>query len=187
MSGGDVVMETERLVLRQPVLEDFEGYVRLFSDREVARSLSIDGRPLSRYEAWRSFAGQVGHWQLRGYGMFSVYERGTGAFVGRVGPWYPEGWPGLEVGWSLLSSFWGRGYATEAAAASIGYAFSHLGQARVISLILPDNLRSIGVATRIGETLTGETTLPHIGDRVVRIYSISREEWEARVSDPRRA
>jgi RimJ/RimL family protein N-acetyltransferase len=104
------VIETDRLLLRPPVLEDFEGLARLLADPNVAKSLSTNGRPRNRFEAWQSFAGQVGHWQLRGFGMFVVFERATGAFVGRVGPWFPEGWPGLEVGWSLISDYWGRGY-----------------------------------------------------------------------------
>ncbi len=173
-------IETERLVLRPPMLRDYDAIARLMADPEVMRFLSMDGRPAGRFGAWQSFAGQVGHWHLRGFGMFNVFERVTGEFVGRVGPWRPEGWPGLEVGWSLLSQYWGRGYATEAAAASISYTFTVLDQPEVISLISPDNTRSVAVATRLGEELVGETTLPHIQGRMVDVYAVTREQWRKR-------
>ena len=69
----------------------------------------------------------MGHWAIRGYGFFSVEHRETGAWVGRIGPWYPEGWPGPEVGWTLSPDHRGRGYATEAARASVEFAFTELG------------------------------------------------------------
>jgi RimJ/RimL family protein N-acetyltransferase len=154
MYSETLAIETDRLVLRAPVLEHFEGLARLLADPGVARSLSASGRPRNRFEAWQSFAGQVGHWQLRGFGMFNVFERGSGEFVGRIGPWHPEGWPGLEVGWSLLSAYWGRGYATEAA--------------------------SVAVAIRCGERRIGETEVPHIEGLIVDVYGLTREEWEER-------
>jgi RimJ/RimL family protein N-acetyltransferase len=180
MYSETLAIETEQLVLRAPVLEHFEGLARLLADPGVAKSLSASGRPRNRFEAWQSFAGQVGHWHLRGFGMFNVFERGTGEFVGRVGPWHPEGWPGLEVGWSLLSSYWGRGYATEAARASIDFAFRELGQEQVISLIAPENTASVAVALRCGERRIGETQVPHIEGLTVDAYAVTREEWEER-------
>ncbi len=69
----------------------------------------------------------VGHWSLRGYGLWAAEERATGEFVGRIGLWNPEGWPGLEVGWLLDCACWGRGLATEGARAALAYAFTTLG------------------------------------------------------------
>jgi RimJ/RimL family protein N-acetyltransferase len=106
-----------------------------------------------------------------------VFERATGAFVGRIGPWFPEGWPGLEVGWSLISDYWGRGYATEAAMASIDFAFRELGQEQVISLILPENTASVAVAIRCGERRIGETELSVAEGKTIAIYGVTREEW----------
>ena len=80
-------LETDRLILRPCILEDFEGYAVMAADPDVMRYLSVDGKPLSRFAAWQSFSGQVGHWSLRGFGMFTVIERASGDFVGRVGPW----------------------------------------------------------------------------------------------------
>jgi len=169
------MIETARLILRPPVANDFQDYAALGADPEVMRFLSATGAPMNRFEAWRGFAAQVGHWRIRGFGMFTVRERATGAFVGRIGPWFPEGWPELEVGWTLRSNYWGRGYATEAARASVEYAFTRLDSRHVISLIDPDNTRSIRVAERVGERLECETTLPHLPDgRRILQYGISR-------------
>src|SRR5580692_11139014 len=98
-----------------------------------------DGGPLSRDDAWRQMAMLIGHWELRGFGMWAVEEKATGEFVGRVGLHYPEGWPGAEIGWALARRMWGRGYAHEAARAALGVAFDSLAWTRAISLIAPEN------------------------------------------------
>ena len=106
--------------------------------------------------------------------MWAVEERGTGAFAGRVGLHYPEGWPDREVAWALARPFWGRGYALEAARATLEEAFGRLGLPRVISLIDPANTRSIRLAERLGERLDGET-LVH-GHRVA-VYALPASVW----------
>lgn len=150
----------------------------MWADVKVMRYLSQSGRPMERHDAWRAFAGQAGHWSLRGYGMFTVVERRTAEFVGIVGPWQPEGWPDFEIGWTLRSSKWGRGYATEAARTCLRYAFTQLARPHVISLISPDNTPSIRVAERLGERFEEEVILPHLPDRPVLQYGLSHEDWE---------
>jgi len=81
--------------------------------------------------------------------------RASGTFVGRIGLFNPEGWPGLECIWALARGAWGKGYATEGARRALEYAFTELDQAHVISLIRPGNTASIRVAERLGETLEG--------------------------------
>lgn len=172
------LLTTERLALRMWDSADFETYAAMCADPEVMRFLSPDGQPLSRFAAWQSFSSIVGHWNLRGFGLFAVTERSSGQLIGRVGPWQPEGWPDFEIGWTIRRQFWGRGYATEAASACVAYAFNDLRRSHVISLILPENVRSIRVAERLGERLEGETTLPHLhADTRVLQYGISREDW----------
>ena len=61
----------------------------------------------------------ISAWHENGFAMFSVIERATGRWIGRVGPWMPEGWPSSEIGWAVIREYWGRGFATEEAAASI--------------------------------------------------------------------
>src|SRR6185436_8257047 len=96
--------------------------------------------------AWRMLALLAGHWQLRGYGQWTVIEKSTRLVIGRVGLWNPEGWPGIEVGWVIRRSHWNHGYATEAARAAIDFGFDTVGADHLISLIRPDNARSIRVA-----------------------------------------
>ena len=141
---------TERLLLRGLELSDLDAYAAICADPDVRRFLG-DGCPLERPAVWREMALLLGHWGLRGFGQWAVVERETGELVGRAGLWQPEGWPGLEVGWVLGRRYWGRGFATEAARAALHHAFSALGARRVISLIHPDNERSVRVAERLGE------------------------------------
>ena len=90
------------------------------------------------------------HWRLRGYGLWAVEERATGAFLGRLGCWRPEGWPALEIGYTLARGHWGRGYASEGARASLEYARAMLKPARICSIIRPGNSASIRVAEGLG-------------------------------------
>ena len=164
-----VTLETERLRLRMFRDDDLDAYARIVADPEVMRYLA-DGQTLDRIGAWRQMAMILGHWTLRGYGLWAVEERATGALIGRIGCYNPEGWPGFEVGWVLARSSWGKGYATEGARRAIDYAFRELRQQHVISLIYPANAPSIRVAERIGEKLEGRTSL--YGHDVL-IYGIS--------------
>lgn len=171
---------TERLVLRGWRAEDFEPYARFMADPDVTRHLG-SGEPMSRADAWRNMAMLLGHWQLRGYGMWAVERRSDGAFIGRVGLHNPEGWPGLEVGWTLGKEYWGQGYAIEAAQTALDYAFITQPVARMISVIQVDNVSSQKVAQRLGETKGERREIAHSGKTfAVDIWSISRDEWRRR-------
>jgi RimJ/RimL family protein N-acetyltransferase len=150
--------------------EDLPEYARICADPEVMRYLG-DGKPLARADAWRQIAMILGHWRLRGYGPWAVEERASGALVGRIGFFEPEGWPGFELGWVLGREHWGKGYATEGARRALDHAFTALNRDHVISLIRPDNEASIRVAERLGETLEGRTEL--FGQDAL-IYGVSR-------------
>jgi RimJ/RimL family protein N-acetyltransferase len=171
------ILKTDRLILREWRLDDLEAFAAMSADPNVMQFLTVDGNPDSRFGAWRALCGMVGHWQLRGFGLFAVVERDTGAFVGRIGPWEPEGWPDFEIGWTLASAYWGRGYATEAVKECLRYAFTELNRPHVSSFIVPENVRSIQVAERVGERLEGEAFLPHMPARKVLQYGLTREEW----------
>lgn len=145
-----MILETERLVLRPFQESDLDAYAALCADPEVMKYLNAAGSPISRADAWRQMAMYLGHWELRGFGTWAVSELASGEFVGRVGLHYPEGWPDGELGWTIARKFWGRGYAGEAARASIAHAFSTLGWSHLVSLIHPDNHRSARLAERLG-------------------------------------
>jgi RimJ/RimL family protein N-acetyltransferase len=163
-------LETERLLLRQFHEDDFEALAAIHADPEVMKYLG-DGRPKSRAETWLMMASYLGHWELRGYGLWAVEEKSTRRFIGRIGLLNPEGWPGLEIAWTLARDRWGNGFATEGAKASLDYAFSVLKRDHVISLIHPDNQNSIRVARRVGEKLEGQAPLMGV---MRSIYGIRR-------------
>ncbi len=148
------VLTTDRLRLRMLQDADFEQYAAMHMDPEVTR-FTVRAQ-LDRMEAWRHLAVIVGHWHLRGFGMWGVEELDTGALVGRVGFHQPDGWPDFELGWTIGRNWWGKGYASEAAQRCLKYAFEEMDRDHVISLIDPLNVASIRVAERIGETLEGE-------------------------------
>lgn len=143
-------LQTDRLVLRPFVEDDLDAYAAMSADAEVMRFIGAGG-PVGRDVAWRQMALFAGHWVLRGYGMWAVQERATGALVGRVGFLNPEGWPANELGWLLGRPWWGRGYALEAALAARRHGRQVLGlEGRLISLIRADNDRSLALARRLG-------------------------------------
>jgi RimJ/RimL family protein N-acetyltransferase len=151
-------LRTARLTLRGFREADFEDYAAMVADPDVTRFLGY-GQPLARDEAWRQMATFAGHWLLRGYGVWAVEERATGRFVGRIGCWYPEGWPEPEIAYTLARPAWGHGFAREGAAAALRYARETLGLASVVSVIRPDNARSIRVATSLGAAPDGTAEL----------------------------
>lgn len=174
-------LETERLLLRECRQQDFEAFAGFMADSDVVRYLH--GEPMARADAWRAFAAGLGHWNLRGYGAWAVERKSDGAFMGRVGLYNPEGWPGLEVGWTLGKPYWGQGYATEAARVSMRYGFLTQPVDRLISVIDPGNKASQGVALRLGESKSS----PHevvFGGKVFTpdVWSISRADWQRQQS-----
>ena len=150
-----VELETSRLRLRKFREEDWDPYAAMCADPDVMRYLGT-GLTLSREDSWRQIASILGHWQLRGYGMWALESKETGELVGRAGFLDPPGWPGFEVGWTLGKPHWGKGYASEAARAALRHGFDVLKRDRIISLIREGNAPSIRVAEAIGEKLAGE-------------------------------
>lgn len=170
-----ITLESDRLVLRPFVEDDLDDYARLCADPEVMRHVG-SGKTLDRAESWLSIAGILGHWQLRGYGLWAVDEKASGNFVGRIGLHYPEGWPGLEIGWRIMREHWGRGFATEGARAAANYAFETVRAEHVLSVIQPANTASIRVAEKLGETFRERREL---AGREVLIYGIDAPDARA--------
>ncbi len=173
------VLETERLILRVPEEADLDAFAEMMADPECARFL---GGVVPRAVVWRSLAALAGSWVIKGYGMFSVVEKGSGRWVGRIGPWSPEGWPGTEVAWGMNRWAWGKGYATEAATVCIDFAFGTLGWDEVIHTIDPDNAPSQAVARRVGSRNLRRGRLPAPIDLELDVWGQSRVEWLARTS-----
>ena len=174
---GAPVLETARLTLRVPAIQDFERFAEMFADPATHHI----GGPLTRGDAWRLFLQMPGAWFTQGFGMYSIIETSSGLFVGQAGPWKPDGWPGTEVGYALHPQGRGKGYAVEACTAAIDFSFDVLGWEEVIQSIDAANLPSQKVAERLGATNRGLGTFQPPHDTLkIHIWGQSREEWMAR-------
>lgn len=174
-SKAEPMLETARLILRPTRAEDFDGWAAMMTDPETTEFIGgVQSRPV----AWRGFLAMAGAWSIQGFGMFSVIEKETGCWVGRVGPWVPDGWPGPELGWAIIRDRWGRGYAVEGAIAAIDWVFGHLGWTEVIHSIHPRNVASQAVARRLGARISGSGLLPEpVNPAEADFWHHSREEW----------
>jgi RimJ/RimL family protein N-acetyltransferase len=174
---SSIRIETERLLLRVSRIEDFDRYAEMLADDSAVRFIA--GTTL-RAAAWRRFLQMPGAWHLQGFAMFSLIEKASGRWIGQAGPWRPEGWPGNEIGWSLHPEACGHGYATEAAAAAMDWAFERLGWAEVIHGIEPENIASQRVAQRLGSRIVGRSEgVPPFEGVVVDLWGQSRDAWLA--------
>lgn len=163
-------LETERLILRPIDMEaDFRGFCEAFGDADTMRYLG--GAVKDRAKTWRTMATFLGHHLTRGYSFMSVIEKATGSWVGDVGPWYPEGWPGREVGWTIHPNHRRKGFAAEAGAACITYVRDALGWDSVIHVIEDGNVGSERVAEALGsKRLRTISDIPGFGSGVFNIY-----------------
>ncbi len=163
-------IDTERLTLRVHRLEDFPDTLAMWSDPVVTRY--IGGKPSTEEEAWQRLLRYAGHWTLLGYGFWALREKGTDRFLGEVGfingrrAIEPPFGDALEVGWALVPSAHGKGFATEAVRAVLGWGEAHLGrERRTVCMIDPGNQASVRVAQKCGfreyarTTYKGEPTI----------------------------
>ena len=168
-------LETQRLILRPPVREDFDALCAFHADEVTVEHL---GGVQSPSAVWRLMCIVAGAWHLDGFHMFSVLDKTTGEWIGRIGPLYPYQWPGREVGWGLHSKFWGRGYAVEAAVAAMDYAADVLGWDDIVHSIAPDNLASAAVAGKLGSVNRGPGRLPDpYADVAIDIWGQTADQW----------
>jgi RimJ/RimL family protein N-acetyltransferase len=174
----DTVIETERLILRVPLASDLDGFVQLMTDEEAARYI---GKAQPAPVVWRGLAVMAGSWVVNGFGMFSVIEKATGRWVGRVGPWQPLDWPGTEIGWGIIRGEWGKGYAYEASVAAMDFAVDELAWTDIIHSIHPENTRSQHLAARLGSVNRGPGRLPPPYEHdPVDIWGQTAAQWKAR-------
>src|SRR6202158_2763037 len=171
------VIETERLKLRPWRGADIAPNTAMLSDPGTARYITPDGKPVTEeLTGWRNAAVISGHWALHGAGMFVVEEKQTRKFVGRVGPWFPPGCPGFEVAWGIPSEFRGKGYALEAARASIDWAYATFELDQIIHCIDCENVASQAVARLLGAEKGREIDL---FGHVAEVWVTRRDAWTA--------
>lgn len=139
-------IQTERLTLRAVCEADHLAIAAFYSG---PRSRFVGG-PVTRADAWRMISGNLGHWLLRGYGMWVLEERATEQPCGICGFIFRDGWDEPELGWQVWDGHEGKGLAFEAASAARAYGARHFGLNGVISYIDPANKRSQALAARLG-------------------------------------
>jgi RimJ/RimL family protein N-acetyltransferase len=150
------LIETERLILRLPRVEDAADLAVAYAEPETVRYIG-DGTTSTLAEVEEAIPHWLERWELWGVGLFSVERRDDGRVLGRAGflRWDPETWEiggsETEIGWLLGQEQWGRGYATEASLALRDWALRERGLTRLISLIQHGNLRSVRVAEKLDE------------------------------------
>ncbi len=168
-------IETDRLLLRRWRKKDLDPYARLCADPEVMRYLP---GTLTREESARQIERFVYHWERRGYGLWAAEEKAGGEFIGFVGLEHHDDWPvdehKVEVCWRLEKRFWGRGFATEGALASLRHGFERLELPRIISVCDPRNTASRRVMEKAGLTFRGRVHWRGYDDVW---YSADRRGW----------
>ena len=169
------MIHTRRLILRRPAPRDWEA-ARAFSMSERSAGL---GGPHTLGKSWRTFASELGHWEIFGYGMWAVTLRGEDTAIGLVGPWTPPDWPETEIGWMILADdLEGTGIATEAAKAAITHAWDVLKWGTIVNYIAPGNTRSIRLAEKLGAVLDPDAPQPKPDEHTL-VYRHAKPEAEA--------
>lgn len=178
---------TERLVLRRWRVEDVQPYAALCSDPEVMQWIG-DGSTSTFEQSQRAIERFEQLWEQNGFGLFAVEERASAELIGFVGlaipTFLPEILPAIEIGWRLARSAWGKGFATEAARAALGFGFSRRELDRLVSIHQRGNVASQKLMQKLGMRFERETIHPTWG-RPIRVYDISRAEWRRQQSLPR--
>jgi len=159
------VLQTERLTLRGPHRGDFPAYAAFWaSERSVH-----EGGPKEPRAAWEDFAATFGLWSIDGIGNWAIEERATGAFAGIVGLNHPAHFPEVEIGWTLMDGFEGRGLAQEAARTALDWAWANTDLPSLVVYINPANARSIRLGERLGGCRDAQAAMVDVGDVVLRI------------------
>jgi len=162
-------LETGRLVLRGPRMEDMLAWAAFFASD---RARFVRGEDTTLRAAWRGLAHDAGMWMLRGYGSFIfALKDSPDRPLGMTGPWHPLDWPEPELGWTVWTEeAEGKGYVREAATEARRFAYEDLGWQTAVSYIDPENARSIALAERLGCTLDPEAPQPDFDGHKVLVY-----------------
>lgn len=179
------IIETERLLLRFWKKEDVEPYYQINQDPKVIQYL----RSSLTMDQVVEFVKSVNiHGDKYGYALWAAQFKETSELIGFIGlqftDWKSHFTPAVEVGWRLGSQYWGKGYATEGASASLRYGFNRCGLKEIISFTVPANVRSIRVMEKIGlkQDINGsfahtKLELSHQLSKHV-LYRIAREDFK---------
>ncbi len=142
--------ETERLLLRKFEPNDLDAYTtRIFGDAQVLRYLPKRDTP-ARERAQRTMDFFNAHWEQFPYAPWAVVEKASGELIGHCGLRFITEIQETEVLYALGQDYWNKGYATEAARASVEFGFNKVGLERIIALAVPENIASRKVMEHCG-------------------------------------
>ncbi|MES0883239.1 GNAT family N-acetyltransferase [Roseibium sp. SCP14] len=162
-------LTTERYTLQPPQTRDFALYKGFYADGEASR---FYGGPLREDQAWRVLAGHLGHWQLRGYGMWVIRDKISNEALGGCGFVWPQGWPRRELTWWLLPEARGKGVAVEVSRTAIRHAYEEYGWPLVETHMNDDNAAARGLVQKLGGRQIAREKFP---DGLVRsVYELPR-------------
>lgn len=167
---GAPEIETQRLLLRGLSERDFPVYERFFGDGEASANY---GGPLAPGLAWRRLAADIGHWDLRGYGLWAVTEKAGARMVGVAGLYWPHGWPRSELTWWIAADARHNGYALEASRAVIAHAYGAMGWTLVETHMDDDNAAARNLAVKLGGQVIAREMFPDGVER--NVYALPRE------------
>lgn len=149
-----VILETDRLFLREYVVEDAEAFFRLNSDPEVLRFTGDESLPSLEHARQVLLAHPIADYRKYGFGRWACILKRTGENIGFVGLKYLEEFGEVEIGFRLMCARWGFGFATEASIASVRFGFADLALKHIIGLVLPQNIASVRVLEKAGLRLS---------------------------------
>jgi [ribosomal protein S5]-alanine N-acetyltransferase len=154
-----VILETDRLLLREFVEDDAESFFKLNTDPEVMRF--VPDKPLLNVEQARQtlIDHPIADYRRYGFGRGACILKSTGEQIGFAGLKYLDELGEVDVAYRLLPAHWGQGLATEVALASVRYGFAALGLKRIIGLVMPKNIASLRVLEKTGLRYSGTLTL----------------------------
>lgn len=164
-------IDTDRLRIRSLAESDLDGLHAIYGDAETMRYIGRSGRPTEDLDGTaRILAWLQRHEALHGFGLWGLDERDGDPLVGVAGLLWEEGHgPEVEVVYLVRRDRWGRGYATEAARASLELGHGPLGLSRIVALAYPESVASQRVMAKAGMRADGETAA--YGRRMVRTVS----------------
>ena len=149
-------LNTERLLLRAFDMDDLDPFASMVSDLEVMQQATYDGTAMTRTQAWNWLCFMLGHWHMRGFGIWGIEEKTSGELIGRIGLQFLDSFDDVELVWMLAKSAWGKGFASEGARAAIDYGLITLALPRIAAVIRQENKPSIRLAERLGMEMEKE-------------------------------